>query len=236
MWPSWLKSPKRVHPKTPKSFRCTSFKDIDTILQPEPDLKSPRSPTIFHRVRISASLLRWAHIKPHSSTTTPVASHPSQGVVVYYTSLRIVRKTYQECKTVRSILRGYRVPIDERDLSMDIQFLDELQAIMGDKKTKVSLPKVFIGGKYIGGADEIQHLHETGELKRLIDRIPKVGPPASCDACGGMRFLVCEVCNGSHKIYMEKHGFRICGVCDVNGLIRCPACYYENRRSTESWL
>ncbi|KAL5732906.1 hypothetical protein ACOSP7_032248 [Xanthoceras sorbifolium] len=233
MWPTWLRSPNRVHPRS-KSFTCSSFKDIQSILQEEsePEPRSPRSPSVFHRVRVSASALRsrsWAHNNKHAIVSS--SSHqqslkllPSQGVVVYFTSLRVVRKTYEECRAVRSILRGYRVPVDERDLSMDSKFLDELQAIMGcSKSAKTSLPRVFIAGRYIGGADEIRQLHETGELMHIIGRAPLVGPTC-CDVCGGLRFLVCEVCNGSHKIYMEKHGFRTCSVCNVNGLIRCPSC------------
>jgi len=48
---------------------------------------------------------------------------------------------------------------------MDAQFLDELQEIIGCQK--FSLPLVFIGGRYIGGAEEIRQLHENGELKKL---------------------------------------------------------------------
>jgi glutaredoxin domain-containing cysteine-rich protein 1 len=141
--------------------------------------------------------------------------------VLYFTSLRVVRKTFEDCRTVRSILQGFHLPIDERDVSMDAQFLDELQEIIGCQK--FSLPLVFIGGRYIGGAEEIRQLHENGELKKLIARLPVVDPNA-CDLCGGLRFIVCERCDGSHKVYKEKMGFRSCTVCNVNGLIRCPSC------------
>jgi len=63
---------------------------------------------------------------------------------------------------------------------MDAQFLDELQEIIGCQK--FSLPLVFIGGRYIGGAEEIRQLHENGELKKLIARLPVVDPNA-CDLC-----------------------------------------------------
>ncbi|KAI9156712.1 hypothetical protein LWI28_010957 [Acer negundo] len=236
MWPQWLISPKRVHPRS-KSFSCSSFKDIQTIIQdePVPEPSSPRSPSVFHRARASTSFLRsWSHNK-HVTILSPPPSLkllPSKGIVVYFTSLRVIRKTYEECRAVRSILRGFRVPIDERDLSMDSKFLEELQVIMGCSiSTKMSLPKVFIGGKYIGGAEEIRQLQENGELMNLIGRQPTVGPTC-CDVCGGMRFVVCEVCNGSRKIYIEKHGFRTCSICNVNGLIRCPSCGPVHRRCT----
>ncbi|KAJ4720117.1 Glutaredoxin [Melia azedarach] len=228
MWPEWLRSPSRVHPRS-KSFSCSSFKDIQSIItEPEPESgpKSPKSPSIFHRVRISSSVLRsWAHKNP----IPPSLRIPNTGIVVYFTSLRVVRKTYEDCRAVRSILRGFRVPIDERDLSMDGKFLDELQAITGCNGKNSSLPIVFIGGRYIGGAEEIKRLNECGDLMQLISRL-QLGGPTCCDFCGGLRFVLCEQCNGSHKIYMEKFGFRTCTACNLNGLIRCPACCPALRR------
>jgi Glutaredoxin len=53
-------------------------------------------------------------------------------VVLYFTSLRGVRKTFEDCCLVRLILKGYGIQIDERDLSMHRGFLEELQKILGD--------------------------------------------------------------------------------------------------------
>ncbi|MBA0764076.1 hypothetical protein Gotri_013448, partial [Gossypium trilobum] len=91
-------------------------------------------------------------------------------VVVYFTSLQVVRSTFEDCKTVRSILHGFRVSIDERDLSMDSRFLNELRGILG--QSNLTLPRVFIGGRYMGGAEEIKQLHEIGELKKIVERLP----------------------------------------------------------------
>ncbi|XP_030540431.1 uncharacterized protein At5g39865-like [Rhodamnia argentea] len=239
MWPpSWLSSPRTrriaTAPRSPssRSFSCSSFKDIQTLLsddQPEPRSGStPRSPSIFHRVRVSASVLRaWAQAQAHRGVDVqpPPGKHPCGSdltVVLYFTSLRVVRKTFEDCRAVRSILRGFRVAIDERDLSMDASYLGELQGIVGRKK--VSLPCVFVGGRLVGGLEEVRQLHESGELKRMIAGMPAAAS-AACDACGGLRFAVCEECSGSHKIYSEKTtGFRTCPACNANGLIRCPSC------------
>ncbi|KAJ6690131.1 hypothetical protein OIU85_006413 [Salix viminalis] len=121
--------------------------------------------------------------------------------------------------------------MDECDLSMDGMYLDELQEIIGSKK--VTLPVVFIGGKYIGGVKEITELHESGDLKKLIGGLPLSGTSA-CDTCGGLRFVVCEQCSGSHKIYAAKYGFKNCIACNVNGLIRCPTCVPSQRRRRSS--
>jgi glutaredoxin domain-containing cysteine-rich protein 1 len=144
-------------------------------------------------------------------------------VVVYFTSLRVVRPTFEDCRAVRSILRGFRVSIDERDLSMDSGFLTELQQILGQSQGKVTLPRVFIGGRYVGGAEEIKQLHEIGELKKLVEGLPPA-EPGVCDVCGGYRFILCDECYGSHKLFVEKSGFKSCTACNENGLIRCPSC------------
>ncbi|KAF4380112.1 hypothetical protein CsatB_010012 [Cannabis sativa] len=233
MWsPPWLRSPSRVQrPKSrPQTFSCSSFKDIQTLLQeekPEPEtevgLLSPRRASIFHRVRIASSVLRfWAH---HRNPSHPTLSLPDsdQRVVIFYTSLRVVRKTFEDCRTVRSILRGLRVPIDERDVSMDAESLDELQGIVGTKR--LNLPMVFIGGRFVGGCDEIRKLNECGELKMLIQGLPVVDSNG-CDSCGGLRFVVCDECDGSHKVYSYagECGFRTCLACNENGLVKCPSC------------
>jgi len=51
--------------------------------------------------------------------------------VVYFTSLRGVRKTFVDCCAVRSILRGYGVRLDERDVSMHAVFKAELAELLG---------------------------------------------------------------------------------------------------------
>ncbi|KAK6227762.1 hypothetical protein QUC31_006791 [Theobroma cacao] len=243
MFPQWLRSPSRGNstPKSPSHFSFSSFKDINDILKEEEDSRfypqSPKRPSIFHRVKLSTSVLRaWAnhrHAPPSSQPSVAVPPDADQRVVVYLTSLRVVRKTFEDCRVVRSILGGLRVPIDERDLSLDSNFLDELQGIFGRKN--VTLPSVFVGGKYVGGAEEIKQLHECGELKKLIGGIPLVVGSSACDLCEGLRFVLCCQCNGSRKIYSEKSGFRSCTACNVNGLIRCPSCSPGQPRITYSF-
>nr|TKS07675.1 hypothetical protein D5086_0000111410 [Populus alba] len=114
---------------------------------------------------------------------------------------------------------------------MDGMYLDELHDIIGSKR--VTLPIVFIGGKYIGGVKEITELHESGDLKKLIGGLP-LSVTNACDTCGGLRFVLCEQCSGSHKIYTAKYGFKNCTACNVNGLIRCPTCVPSLRRRGSS--
>ncbi|VFQ80819.1 unnamed protein product [Cuscuta campestris] len=87
-------------------------------------------------------------------------------VVVYFTSLRGVRKTYEDCCEVRAILKGVGVKSDERDLSMDSGFKEELKELLGDGyNSSGCLPRVFVGRECLGGAEEIRRMHENGQLE-----------------------------------------------------------------------
>ncbi|XP_019178526.1 PREDICTED: uncharacterized protein At5g39865-like [Ipomoea nil] len=218
--------------------------------------QTKKSTNIFHRVRRANSVLRvfsgsdsqpkpqpgpgpepepkpqslpvqvqkYVADKPEPSISLPGSENR---IVVYLTSLRVVRRTFEDCKDVQAILRSFRVSIDERDLSMDCRFMDELRAIMGVReKRKLTLPRVFIGGRYIGGAEEIRQMHEAGELKPYVEGLPPA-KPGICEVCGGHRFILCTDCDGSRKYYSEKSGFRVCKTCNENGLIRCSTCSVE---------
>lgn len=162
------------------------------------------------------------------SIPSPVSDSPfrlpgtEDRVVIYITSLRGIRKTFQDCHSIRMIFRGLRVNLDERDISMDIAYKRELQRVLGENT--ISLPQVFIKGKYIGGADVIRQLLEAGELVRLIKGLPlrSINP---CDACDDMRFIPCTNCNGSRKVFDEdEEQQKRCTDCNENGLVRCPLC------------
>ncbi|KAG8363702.1 hypothetical protein BUALT_Bualt19G0049900 [Buddleja alternifolia] len=143
-------------------------------------------------------------------------------VVIYFTSLRGIRRTFQDCHSVRMIFRGFRVNLDERDISMDIAYRKEIQKLLGGNN--VTLPQVFIRGKYIGGADVVKHLLEVGELARLLKGLP-LCPPKPCDACDDVRFYPCTNCNGSRKVFDEdEEQPKRCPECNENGLVRCPLC------------
>ncbi|CAH8358738.1 unnamed protein product [Eruca vesicaria subsp. sativa] len=151
-------------------------------------------------------------------------------IVVYFTSLRVVRPTFEACRAVTTILRSFPVRIDERDLSMDASFASELERIFGGEKDlpkTPKLPRVFIGGRFVGGAEEVKQLHEIGELKKLVQELPRVEPRV-CEMCGGYRFVPCKVCHGSRKVHTEKLGFRTCLSCNENGLVRCSSCSFPH--------
>lgn len=144
-------------------------------------------------------------------------------VVIYFTSLRGIRRTFEDCYTARMILKGFRVNVDERDISMDNAYKTELQNVLGQKNA--SLPQIFIKGKHMGGAEVIKQLNEVGELPKLLRGLPTRPPGYVCEGCGDVRFVPCTHCNGSKKFFDEDDGqVRRCPVCNENGLIRCDFC------------
>ncbi|EPS70239.1 hypothetical protein M569_04523, partial [Genlisea aurea] len=216
------------HNANSPKFACSSFKDIHALLAADEATASGQnvadSAPICHRNRAVKHLVRTlsqpAPPRIESAIGIPGAE---DAVVVYFTSLRVVRRTFDDCKAVRSILRSFRVRIDERDVTMDSGFMAELQRIFDQRQ--LSLPRVFIAGRYVGGAEEIRRLHECGELKKLVQGLPTATDLGTCDACGGYGFLPCYDCGGSHKCYHgEKSGFRSCTSCNENGLVRCSFC------------
>jgi glutaredoxin domain-containing cysteine-rich protein 1 len=89
----------------------------------------------------------------------------------------------------------------------------------------VSVPRLFIKGRYIGGIEELAKLHEHGTLSELLEGLPKdFNGGDACDGCGGARFLPCLRCNGSCKLRKDDNHVSRCPQCNENGLIQCPIC------------
>ncbi|XP_020577889.1 uncharacterized protein At5g39865-like, partial [Phalaenopsis equestris] len=126
-----------------------------------------------------------------------------QAVVLYTTTLGGIRKTFEDCNAVRAALESLGVWILERDVSMDLGFREELRGLMAGK---VDLPKVFVRGRYIGGAEQVLRIHEEGGLGVLVEGLPKVRHGGACDGCGGVRFLPCFRCSGSRKLVLPAGG------------------------------
>ncbi|XP_010483451.1 PREDICTED: uncharacterized protein At5g39865-like [Camelina sativa] len=263
MWRPWRKSSVKIHDTyspTTASFKDIHHlcSDDSPSSFPSSPCPSPRNASrVFHRVcaanlilkswptRQSNPLLR-ADSEPIRRNPNPESAKPKpepdvrisipgaeSSIVVYFTSLRVVRPTFEACKSVTSIFHSFPVRIDERDLSMDASFSTELQRIFAKEENQKTpkLPRVFIGGRYIGGEEEVIKLHEIGELKKLVQELPKI-ERGVCEMCGGHRFVPCKDCHGSHKVHNEKlGGFRTCLACNENGLVRCSSCSFSTTAS-----
>lgn len=145
-------------------------------------------------------------------------------VILYTTGLRGIRKTFEDCHSIRFLLENFRVMFFERDISMHSEFKEELWRLLDGK---VVPPRLFIKGRYIGGAEEVLTLHEQGKFRPLLEGIPIDNFQCPCEGCAGMRFIMCFKCNGSQKIVLEgddEGELMKCPECNENGLILCPYC------------
>ena len=80
----------------------------------------------------------------------PVNNQDEVGkIIIYTTSMRVVRETFDDCQFVRKLFHNHRVRFEERDLFMNIEFQRELQERLGDDQP-ITLPIVFIDGELIG--------------------------------------------------------------------------------------
>uniref|UniRef100_A0A1J3ISC9 Glutaredoxin domain-containing protein n=1 Tax=Noccaea caerulescens TaxID=107243 RepID=A0A1J3ISC9_NOCCA len=165
---------------------------------------------------------------PQSVSSSPrlpeTEDNKKEIVLLYFTSLRGIRKTYEDCCCVRAILRGFHVAIEERDISMDSSYRKKLQIALGGEKP-VCLPQVFIGGVHVGGIEEIKILNDGGELGEMLKGFPVCESVGACESCGDARFVPCPNCGGSTKVFEERQdGFKRCDECNENGLVRCNKC------------
>ncbi|RCV04438.1 hypothetical protein SETIT_1G001800v2 [Setaria italica] len=175
----------------------------------------------------------------------PSGKPPSASVLLYTTSLRGVRATFEACNAVRAALQAHGVAFRERDVSMDRGFREELRDHLcaGGGEAAPSLPRLFVRGRHVGGAEEVLRLDEQGLLAPLLEGLPRArGGAYCCDGCGGMRFLPCFDCSGSRKVAVavptvpqpttkgsncRRRTTTVvvrCGECNENGLVLCPIC------------
>ncbi|GLJ04804.1 hypothetical protein SUGI_0003900 [Cryptomeria japonica] len=134
-----LETPVSSCSRASSRFRCNSF--------PRPINKSP-----FRLDEVK---------KPDSENNQGfprASSRDEDRVILYFTSLRAIRKTYEDCCNVRLILQGFRIFVDERDVSLHSGYREELQRLLGNQR--ISVPMLFVRGEYIGGADRVIQLHE----------------------------------------------------------------------------
>lgn len=69
-------------------------------------------------------------------------------IIVYTTSMTVVRETHDRCRTARNILLTHMVRFEERDLYMSRQHQREVRQRL-DTDT-VELPQIFVDGFHIG--------------------------------------------------------------------------------------
>lgn len=69
-------------------------------------------------------------------------------MVLYSTSMGIVRETYAKCANVKQILRTLLVKFEERDIFMSSEYQQEIKERM--QSMKIQVPQLFVDGQHIG--------------------------------------------------------------------------------------
>ncbi|HYB32836.1 MAG TPA: glutaredoxin 3 [Steroidobacteraceae bacterium] len=68
------------------------------------------------------------------------------------------------CARARSLLASKGVAVEE----IDVEAVAGARAEMMTRCGRDTVPQVFIGGKHVGGSDELQALDEAGRLDSLL--------------------------------------------------------------------
>lgn len=66
------------------------------------------------------------------------------------------------------ILRSYGVPFTHVDVLLD----GDVREGVKEYSQWPTLPQIFVGGQFVGGADILKQLHESGELRGMLTEAP----------------------------------------------------------------
>ncbi|KAG1335012.1 drebrin-like [Cocos nucifera] len=175
---------------------------------------------------------RWRRREPLEGYPERCPPGNGDGVVLYTTTLRGVRRTFEDCERARRAVETHAVEagvvVEERDVSLHGDYLKEVRELVGEG---AAVPRLFIRGRYVGGVEEVVELGETGKLREMLRWVAARGERGrggwrECEGCGGARFVPCLECNGSCKVVAEDgKGVLRCDKCNENGLMLCPLCH-----------
>ncbi|CAM0880578.1 unnamed protein product [Alopecurus aequalis] len=167
------------------------------------------------------------------------------GVVLYTTTLRGVRRTFEDCERARAAVEtcaeAAGLPMYERDVALHGEYLREIRELLADGEEQGAgvspPPRLFVMGRYLGGAEACTELVENGKLAEMLRWARARGEACAakdgrgCEGCGGARFVPCLECGGSCKVVVGGDGsvtsgvVERCGKCNENGLMMCPICH-----------
>ncbi|CAL4978810.1 unnamed protein product [Urochloa decumbens] len=159
------------------------------------------------------------------------------GVVLYTTTLHGVRRTFDDCERARDLVHACAeaagvAAVDERDVSLHAGYLRELRDLLPAGEGSAP-PRLFVMGRYVGGADECAALADSGKLGEMMRWAKARGEACAakdgrgCEGCGGARFVPCWECGGSCKVVVDGAADVVerCAKCNENGLMMCPICH-----------
>ncbi|CAN8246577.1 unnamed protein product [Cochlearia groenlandica] len=225
-------------PKTPVKYKLFGEANKENS---DPNRRSPKKSPNF-----DDNVLKPRDLKSEEKFERICPPGGEDRVVIYTTSLRGVRRTFEACNAVRAAVESSGVVVCERDVSMDKGFREELASLMAKRVRRKEdegedlaaagalPPRVFVKGMYIGGAEEVLRLVEEGGFGEVIRGMPRKksggcggGDGGACDGCGGLFFLPCFRCSGSCKFVRGRRSAAVtvrCTECNENGLVPCPIC------------
>lgn len=248
--PSTPAKSKSSSPRVTPNSGCCSRDDREKARPPR-CIRFPLRPIDGNSNNTSSAAARLPRPPPVAAAAAAERCPPGGAhcAVLYTTTLRGVRATFEACNAVRAALHSHGVAFRERDVSMDRGFRDELRALLLSLPTArgqgqaaaAAVPRLFVRGRHVGGAEEVARLDEEGALAPLLEGLPRARPGGwCCDGCGGMRFLPCFECSGSRKVVVVSGAGGVdgkrngrggsrgvvlrCGECNENGLVLCPIC------------
>ena len=85
----------------------------------------------------------------------------------------IAKKSCPFCKKAKKILDSYKMAPEDfvvRDLEGDPDGGKAVQDYMQRMTKARTVPRVFVDGQFVGGADEVSALHKKGELETMLKR------------------------------------------------------------------
>ncbi len=97
---------------------------------------------------------------PAPAVSTRPSGSPAAGVVLYTAAL------CPYCSRARRLLGAKGVSYTEIDVGGDVSKRREMMALAGGRHT---VPQIFIGGRHVGGSDELVALENAGELDDWLE-------------------------------------------------------------------
>lgn len=162
--------------------------------------------------------------RPSSWELEKVAVEPGDKAVLYSTNLRTDINAYEDSNAVRAILISLvGSSFNEKSVSQHPDYEQELKNVLN--LPVVTVPTVWVRGKYVAGIDNIMQLFKKGLLgSLLLETLPHGLKPNGPCMCKGGKFLICPICKGKRKLTREGEEAVSCRHCIGTGLLKCPSC------------
>ncbi|XBI77461.1 hypothetical protein VPH35_070552 [Triticum aestivum] len=144
-----------------------------------------------------------------SSLSRPHGKQELQPEVVLYTASasasRHRTRTSADLYALCALLRSYGLAVDVRDVSRSKAHRCELKSLLAARGCAFSLPQLLVGGRLVGGPEDVRKLHQAGGLRQLLDAAPRPSPAFVCQACKRVGSEPCPKCSESRNKMLD-HG------------------------------